>query len=144
MYIVFPALFYYDPNEENKYSIYFPDFHSSGTMGTDITDAMRMAADLLGNVAADYLDNDQQLPKPSNLNDISLINDDPFKQDPGFTLTYDPKKSFTSMVSVDLNKYLHSNQPVKKTLTIPKWADALGKEKKVNFSKLLTEAILNT
>ncbi|MSE21910.1 type II toxin-antitoxin system HicB family antitoxin, partial [Lactobacillus parabuchneri] len=89
-------------------------------------------------------DNDQQLPKPSNLNDISLINDDPFKQDPDFTLTYDPKKSFTSMVSVDLNKYLHSNQPVKKTLTIPKWADALGKEKKVNFSKLLTEAILNT
>lgn len=144
MYIAYPALFYYDPSEATKYFIYFPDFKLSGTQGTDITDAMKMAADWLGIEAADDLDNGRQLPKPSNLNDVSLVNDDPFKQDPDFTLTYDPHQSFGSMVSVDLTKYLHNDRPVKKTLTIPKWADTMGKKKKVNFSKLLTEAISNT
>lgn len=141
MYIAYPALFYYDSKESVKYYVYFPDFGSSGTQGTDVADAMKMAVDWLGIVAADYLDNGHELPASSNLNDVSLVNDNPFKREPDFTLTYDPKRSFKSMVSVDLEKYLNNNKPVKKTLTIPKWADTMGKKKKVNFSKLLTEAI---
>lgn len=144
MYIAYPALFYYDPSEAIKYFVYFPDFKSSGTQGTDIIDAMKMAADWLGIESADDLDNGRQLPEPSNLNDVSLVDDNPFKQDPDFTLTYDPQQSFASMVSVDLTQYLHHDQPVKKTLTIPKWADTMGKKKKVNFSQLLTEAISNS
>ncbi|MFD1126411.1 type II toxin-antitoxin system HicB family antitoxin [Lentilactobacillus raoultii] len=141
MYIAYPALFYYDSEESIKYYVYFPDFGSSGTQGTNVADAMKMAADWLGIVAADYLDNGHELPASSNLNDVSLANDNPFKQEPDFTLTYDPNRSFKSMVPVDLEKYLNNNKPVKKTLTIPKWADTMGKKKKVNFSKLLTEAI---
>lgn len=141
MYITYPALFYYDPNEAIKYYIYFPDFGSSGTQGTDINDAMKMAADWLGIMAADYLDAGRQLPEPSNLADVSLVNNNPFKQEPDFNFTYDPRQSFESMVAVDLEKYLHNDQPIKKTLTIPKWADTMGKKKKVNFSKLLTKAI---
>ncbi len=144
MYIAYPALFYYDPNEATKYYVYFPDFGSSGTQGTDIADALKMAADWLGITAADNLDNGRQLPEPSNLNDVSLANDNPFKQEPDFTLDYDPQRSFSSMVFVDLKKYLHNDQLVKKTLTIPKWADTMGKKKRVNFSKLLTEAISKT
>ncbi|GHP14247.1 HicB family protein [Lentilactobacillus fungorum] len=143
MYIAYPALFYYAFNEATKYYVYFPDFGSSGTQGTDIADAMKMAADWLGIVAADDLDNGRQLPQPSNLNNISLVNDNPFKQEPDFSLTYDPQRSFTSMVSVEVDHYLHNDQPVKKTLTIPKWADTMGKKKRVNFSKLLTKAISN-
>lgn len=78
MYIAYPALFYYDPNEAVKYYVYFPDFGLSGTQRKDITDAMKMAADWLGIMAADDLDNGRQLPESSNLNDISLVNDNPF------------------------------------------------------------------
>ena len=56
--------------------------------------------------------------------------------------TYSREKSFISMVNVDLSEYLGSDQPVKKTLTIPKWADKLGNELHLNFSKTLTEAII--
>lgn len=47
------------------------------------------------------------------------------------------------MVTVDVSQYLGEQVPVKKTLTIPKWADRLGKELHLNFSKTLTDAIAN-
>jgi len=34
-----------------------------------------------------------------------------------------------------------ANKAVKKTLTIPKWLNDLGEEKKVNFSQLLQNAL---
>ncbi|MBW7491534.1 type II toxin-antitoxin system HicB family antitoxin, partial [Streptococcus pneumoniae] len=37
--------------------------------------------------------------------------------------------------------YLGSQEPIKKTLTIPKWADKLGREMGLNFSQTLTDAI---
>lgn len=72
---------------------------------------------------------------------MSLEKDHPFKDDPTFDFTYDTDKSFISMVSVDVSKYLGSQEPVKKTLTIPKWADKLGRDMHLNFSKTLTDAI---
>lgn len=33
------------------------------------------------------------------------------------------------------------NQAIKKTLTIPQWLDEAAKEKKVNFSRVLQEAL---
>ncbi|HER3969034.1 TPA: type II toxin-antitoxin system HicB family antitoxin, partial [Streptococcus pyogenes] len=50
-------------------------------------------------------------------------------------------KSFISMVVVDVAEYLGSQEPVKKTLTIPRWADTLGHELGLNFSQTLTDAI---
>lgn len=41
----------------------------------------------------------------------------------------------------DVAKYLGSQEPVKKTLTIPRWADTLGRELGLNFSQTLTDAI---
>lgn len=49
--------------------------------------------------------------------------------------------SFITLIRVDVVKYLKDTELVKKTLTIPKWADALGKRAGVNFSVLLTESV---
>lgn len=46
------------------------------------------------------------------------------------------------MVGVNVNHYLGNQEPVKKTLTIPRWADKLGRELGLNFSQTLTEAIV--
>ena len=64
---------------------------------------------------------------------VFLIDNDPFKDDEDFVSTYDLDKSFISMVSVDVSEYLGSQEPIKKTLTIPRWADKLGREMGLNF-----------
>lgn len=46
-----------------------------------------------------------------------------------------------SMVLVELDDYLDATTAVKKTLTIPKWANKVGIALNLNFSKTLTEAI---
>lgn len=140
MKVTYPALFYY---EKDGYFVYFPDIQGTGTQGDDVTDAMNMAADWLGIMAADLIENKHRLPHVSNINDLSLEGNNPFKDDPDPELTYDNHKSFISMVTVDLTSYLSAEEPIKKTLTIPRWADEQGKKLKLNFSQTLTEAILN-
>lgn len=141
MLVSYPALFYYDAAETEKYSIFFADL-SGGTVGKTVNDAMAMASDYLGGVLAILVDAGHNMPKPSDITKLDLVKNDPFKDDADFTPTYDLSKSFLSMVSVDLTNYLGAEKPVKKTLTIPKWADTLGKRKNINFSEVLTDAIL--
>jgi predicted RNase H-like HicB family nuclease len=145
MLVSYPALFYFENSEnyEPGFSVFFPDFpNTGGTSGSTIPEAMEMASDYLGILLADDIEEERELPKPSLISSLSLEGNNPFKEDEGFTLEYDSEKSFISMVSVDLSEYLSSNDPVKKTLTIPKWADKLGKDLQLNFSKTLTEAIM--
>lgn len=144
MLVSYPALFYYDDTDDidTKFFVSFPDFPGhAGTQGEDIPDAMYMASDWLGMVLSDDIENGREIPTPSPINKLSLVDNDPFKDDEDFDLVYDPEKSFISMVSVDVSQYLGSQEPIKKTLTIPKWADKLGREMHLNFSKTLTDAI---
>lgn len=145
MLVSYPALFYLETSEgyDSGFSVFFPDFpEMAGTSGSDISEAIENASDYLGILLADEIEEERTLPAPSFISSLSLIENNPLKNDAEFTLEYDAEKSFISMVSVDLSEYLGSEEPVKKTLTIPKWADKLGKEMHLNFSKTLTEAIV--
>lgn len=138
----YPAIFYYNSdNTNNNYQIYIPDLDAV-TQGRDIPDSLAMASDLLGIRLADDIENNRPIPEPTNINKLELEQNKPFKDDKDMIFTYSREKSFISMVNVDLSEYLGSDQPVKKTLTIPKWADKLGNELHLNFSKTLTEAII--
>ena len=137
MLVSYPALFYFLENEPVNYYIYFPDIKSTGTQGTDIPDAMSMASDWLGIMLADDITNERPVANPSNINDLSLKTDAPQQ-----TLNFDPTRSFISIVNVDLTNYLTANHPIKKTLTIPQWADKIGQKLNINFSQTLTDAIL--
>lgn len=139
MLVSYPALFYYDKSEKVPFFVTLPDFTNSATQGLNISDAMAMASDWLGITVADYIENNHDLPKPSDIQTLSLKRNNPYPSE----LNYDQDLSFVSMVMVDLNGYIGSDQPIKKTLTIPKWADKLGKKLNLNFSKTLTEAIAN-
>ncbi|MDH6364694.1 putative RNase H-like HicB family nuclease [Enterococcus sp. PF1-24] len=142
MLVTYPALFYYQDIEDKEipFIIHFPDFEHSATQGENLNDAMAMASDWLGLVISGLIESNKPIPKPSLISSLSLIENNPFKDDDD-ELVFDPEKSFISMVSVDVSQYLGSQEPIKKTLTIPKWADSLGKEMHLNFSKTLTEAI---
>lgn len=140
MLISYPALFYYVPDEEYYY-ISFPNLGGGGTQGENIEDAMLMASDYLGLMVSDLLENGEEVPKRSKIGEISLSKNNPFKDDDDIELNYDEENSFISMVYVELEDYLGSNELVKKTLSIPKWSNDLGKRLNLNFSKVLTEAI---
>ena len=139
----YPALFYYDDTDgaNAPYFVTFPDFEHSATQGEDMADAMAMASDWLGINLADYIENGRDIPTPTPINALSLANNNPFRDDEDIELVYDPSKSFVSMVMVDVAEYLGSQEPVKKTLTIPRWADTLGRDLGLNFSQTLTDAI---
>lgn len=145
MLVAYPALFYYDPNEEsaNPYFVSFPDIELSATQGESPAHAIFIASDYLGITLADALEQGRSLAQPSDINSLSLEANNPFKDDEDMTLNYDPKKSFISLVSVDVANYLGSQEPIKKTLTIPRWADRLGRQLGLNFSQTLTDAIAN-
>ncbi|MDN6527120.1 MAG: type II toxin-antitoxin system HicB family antitoxin [Tetragenococcus halophilus] len=142
MLVAYPALFYYDAAAQAKYFVTFPDFENSATQGKNIQDALEMASEYLGIIVADLIDTQNHVPSPSDINILDLKENDPFKNDDDFQLEYDPEKSFITMIYVDINNYLGSQNPVKKTLTIPKWADDLGKKHSLNFSKTLEDAIV--
>lgn len=143
MLVTYPALFYYDVTDgaNAPYFVTFPDFEHSATQGEDMADAMAMASDWLGINLADYIENGREIPTPTPINALSLASNNPFQDDEDIDLVYDPSKSFISMVMVDVAEYLGSQEPVKKTLTIPRWADTLGRDLGLNFSQTLTDAI---
>ncbi|MGM7556850.1 hypothetical protein CYJ27_02375 [Aerococcus christensenii] len=139
----YPALFYFD-TESDSYFVTFPDFENSATQGDTIAEALAMASEYLGITLADYIEREDKVPNSSNINHLSLKENYPFKNDSDIDDNlYDFDKSFISMVSTDVTQYLNQDKPVKKTLTIPLWADTLGKKLNLNFSKTLTEAIAN-
>jgi len=136
----YPALFYF--TEEKSYTVFFPDFGYGATQGANLQEAIDMAADWLGINVADLMKKDMELPTASFINDFSPKSYNPFSEDPDFDFVFDEAKSFASMVTVDLKDYILEDKPVKKTLSIPKWADQLGQRLQLNFSQTLTEAIV--
>lgn len=141
MLVSYPAIFYYTPEEEGYY-VYFPDIEGAGTQGDTIEDALFMASEYLGIVASDIVESEGKLPNKSSIKKLSIVDDFPFKDDEEFNVYYDEEKSFISMVYVDLTDYFASKELVKKTLSIPKWSNDLGNKLNINFSKILTDAIV--
>ena len=119
MFISYPACFYYSQTEDVPFFVTFPDFQNSATQGNDITDALVMASDWLGLRVADDLAEKRDIPAPTAINELSLV-----KDNPNFEVgEFDPKRSFISMVLVDLNEYLNEAK-LANSITQPKLTDS--------------------
>lgn len=106
MLSIYPACFF---EEENHYSVIFPDFNSLSTCGDSLQDAMEMAVDCLaGALFSAKLDNEDS-PIPSKLEEI-----DPTQI--ASELEFEFKQSFVTLVSVDVGEYAktHFNKAIKK------------------------------
>lgn len=81
MLVTYPALFYYDDTDgtEATYFVHFPDFEYSATQGEGISEALAMGSEWLGITVADLIESDGELPQPSDINSLSLIDNDPLK-----------------------------------------------------------------
>ena len=95
MLSIYPACFF---EEENHYSVIFPDFNYLSTCGDSLQDAMEMAVDCLaGALFSAKLDN-EDIPIPSKLEEI-----DPTQI--ASELEFEFKQSFVTLVSVDVEEY---------------------------------------
>ena len=134
MLSIYPACFY---EEDNGYSVIFPDLNYLATDGKNLEEAMKMAIDCLaGYLFTTKLDN-ETLVKPSKLNSI-----DAYKI--AKELGFESNHCFVNLVSVDVDAYtkIHFNKSIKKTLTIPEWLNKIAMSKHINFSQVLQEALI--
>ena len=84
-----------------------------------------MAEEVLGFVLSEYVERGIELPEATPIKNVKTKNDE-----------------FVTLIKIDLEKFLKDTSLVKKTLSIPKWANDKGTRLGINFSKVLTESIL--
>ncbi len=120
---IYPAIFKHD---EGGYTITFPDLPGCITCGETLEEAYLMAKDAIELHLYGMEQDNDEIPKPSLPETIKVEQD-----------------SFISLVEayMPLIRDEMVNKAVKKTLTIPKWLNDLGEERKVNFSQLLQNAL---
>lgn len=122
---IFPVVV--EKAEDGGLGMYFPDFPGTAIVPKDLTDGIKRAKELLAHRIVELEDQDQDVPNPSNPEDIELYS-------PSDRIIY---------VDVFMPPYRDefSEKMVKKTLTIPNWLNKLAEERKVNFSRLLQDSL---
>lgn len=121
----YPAIF--SPEEDNGYSVIFPDLEGCFTCGDSMADAIFMAEDVLALVLYGYEHDKRLIPMPSAPSDITT-----------------QENEFINFISCDTTAYRKrfNNRAVKKTLTIPEWLNEAASDMNVNFSQVLQDALL--
>ena len=127
MKIVYPVCFYEE--EEGGYSIDVPDLLGCCTQSDSLDEAIEMAQDAALGWLTTSIEDGEDIPAPSKIEDIKI----------------EKGKGFVSLILLDLDKYMKENvskRAVKKTLTIPAWLNEKAEKIGINFSQVLQEALL--
>lgn len=121
---IFPAIF--EKEKGNGFNVRFPDVEGCYTCGQTLIEAFEMANDALALMLFDKEETGNAIPEPTPIEEI--------KTTPG---------EFTSYVSCDTKVYRrsHRTKAIKKTLSIPEWMNDEAIAARLNFSKILQEAI---
>lgn len=124
MKYVFPAIF--SPEDEG-YSVGFPDIEGCYTCGDNLLNALEMAEDVLALMLCCMENENKEIPKPS----------------PRDTL-YCDKGSFVNDIYCDTTSYRKkiSTKMIRKTVTIPEWLNETAKDERIDFSRVLQEALI--
>lgn len=119
--LVYPVILH---PEDVGYSVEIPDVNNgTWTQGENMKEALLMARDAIGIVLEDKV----EYPTATELEEIPTSDGD-----------------IKTVVSINLDEYRRNNpKTVRKNVTVPEYLVILGKEKKINFSAVLTEALKN-
>ncbi|WP_105156781.1 type II toxin-antitoxin system HicB family antitoxin [Streptococcus suis] len=115
----YPAIFHKD---EQGYWVEFPEF-SGGTQGDNLEEAMYNARDFLESSIALYIDEGMELPKVSDIKELSAPD------------------GFVSMIQADPTPYIKNNKAIRKNVTVPEWLTKLADCEGLNYSEILTTAL---
>jgi len=127
MKLIYPAIFYPFDNGEEGYTVEFPDLPGCVTEGYDLIDAFEMAADAASGWILLELEEGKHAPAASTLADISA-----------------PDDAMVNMVVLDMDAYAekYGSKVVRKNITIPAWLNTFGEKNNINFSRVLSDALL--
>ena len=135
MLVVYPAIFH--KAIEGGYVVIFPDFDNGATEGETLNEAILSAEDYMGTWLYNDFVKGIELPKPSDINSISLSIDEEDKE------YFIENESFKTLVTLDMKKYVQEckSQIVRKNVSIPSWLNELAINNNINFSNVLQEAL---
>lgn len=122
--LFYPAIFHFA--EEGGFCISFPDFPECLTQGDNMQQAYEMASDALGLAITSFLDEQQELPAPTEPYKIII-----------------KEKEICVIIEFDMLAYKKrtNSKSVKKTLSIPEWLNEEAIAANLNFSQILQEAL---
>ena len=123
--LVYPAVF--KKNTDVGYTIVFPDLEGCITYGEDAAEALIMANDAACGWILDELEDGKLIPKASAPEEIILA-----------------EGEFLSLMPLDIESYAlkYGNKTVKKNTTIPAFLNTFGESINANYSKLLTDKLM--
>ena len=113
---------------EEGYNIYYPDLPGCLSCAETIDEALYMSKDALEGYLLISEEDGDELKEPSSYYELSKK----LKKNEMLQLV---------VADTDFVRLREMNKSVNKMVTLPKWLIDLGKEKKINFSQLLQEAI---
>lgn len=115
---VYPAIFHV--NNDNTYTIIFPDLPGCISEGKSLGNAMKMAEFALTQWVEYLKDSKEKIPAPSNLKSVEL-----------------DENEFVNLIRADVK----DNRAVKRTVSIPRWMDEQVTEAGLSLSKVLQDAL---
>lgn len=127
MKVVYPACFYKE--KDGGFSVQFPDLLGCCTQGDTLEEAIQMAEDAALGWLLTSVENNEEVPKASDIEDVKLENEN----------------GFVTLLLLDLGAYSQkygSRKSVKKNLTIPFWLNERAEKLNINFSKTLQDALM--
>ena len=124
MTYVYPAVL---TPEGSAFNVSFPDLPCCNTFGIGIDDALKMADDALNEYLTVCEERGENIAPASDANAVHASD--------GCIVT---------LIRADTMEYrrTHSTKAVKKTLTIPAWLNSAAEVKGLNFSKVLSDALI--
>ena len=123
MKYIYPAIF---TEEENGILVDFPDLPNCYTDGATIEEAFENAEDALALALWQMEETQQEFPAPSTPAALNV-----------------PSGVSVALVRADTLpvRQMNDTRTVRKNVTLPGWMDTLARERNINFSKLLQNAI---
>lgn len=121
----YPAIFREDKSDKVPFYVQIPDLNVS-TQGTDMTNAIEMARDVIQLTIVGLEDRKEDIPVPNTVK---------FETEPGDIVSY---------VDIDSAKYrtVLKNLSVKKNCTIPQWLAEKAEKAGINFSRVLQDSLI--
>jgi len=122
MKVIYPIVITKTDDSTTPYFVSISDINGL-TQGTTIDDSIEMARDFIGLKVMDLQDSNKLVPASN------------------YTIPKSNENDVDTLVDDDSYRKKHDTKLIKKTLTIPNYLNVLGKEKGVNFSEVLTDAL---
>lgn len=126
MKLLYPAIFTpFDAGD--GFTVEFPDLPGCVTEGDSMIEAIDMAQDAASGWILGELEEGNSFPSASDHKFIKP-----------------PKGSFINLIVLDMDAYTekYGNKAVRKNITIPAWLNTYGEKNNINFSKVLTDALM--